>query len=290
DSSHRGAAPPEARQALGAACAPRQHEDWAGACAHDARPGCPARRRGPGPARGGGGVRGAGRAGGAGGRRAGLALGAGIRAAQRAPGARAGDRAAGLAGPAVPAHHLGTGAANPRRPAHLRRILHPVLAVAADFPRGPVVGVRARLHPVRRTRGRRLVAVAAPSAEGAPGSRRALTPAFFRDFLLAAGCGCPTLRLPACTATTHTLITSPRRGNTKPMAKKKATTKKAAAPKKAAKPAAPKAIKEPLSKSGLVAHIANATAVAAKDVRAVLGALEGAIHASLNKKGAGSFT
>ena len=73
------------------------------------------------------------------------------------------------------------------------------------------------------------------------------------------------------------------------MAKKKATTKKAA-PKKAAKPAAPKAIKEPLTKSGLVAHIANATDVAAKDIRAVLGALEGAIQGSLNKKGAGSFT
>ena len=73
------------------------------------------------------------------------------------------------------------------------------------------------------------------------------------------------------------------------MAKKKATTKKAA-PKKAAKPAAPKAIKEPLNKSALVAHIANATEVAAKDIRAVLSALEGAIHGSLNKKGAGSFT
>jgi nucleoid DNA-binding protein len=79
------------------------------------------------------------------------------------------------------------------------------------------------------------------------------------------------------------------------MAKKKATTKKAAPKKaakaaKAAKPAAPKAIKEALSKSGLVAHIANATSVAAKDVRAVIGALEGAIHGSLSKKGAGSFT
>ena len=80
------------------------------------------------------------------------------------------------------------------------------------------------------------------------------------------------------------------------MATKKAPTKKApakkAAPKKAAaaKPAAPKPIKEALSKSGLVAHIADATSVAAKDIRAVLGALEGAIHGSLNKKGAGSFT
>ena len=67
--------------------------------------------------------------------------------------------------------------------------------------------------------------------------------------------------------------------------KKKAAPKKAA---KAAKPAAPKAIKEALTKSGLVAHIADATSVAAKDVRAVIAALEGAIHGSLSKKGAGS--
>ncbi|MBB1472669.1 MULTISPECIES: HU family DNA-binding protein [unclassified Luteimonas] len=76
------------------------------------------------------------------------------------------------------------------------------------------------------------------------------------------------------------------------MAKKatKAVTK--AAPKKAAaKPAAaPKPIKEALTKSGLVAHIAEATGVAAKDVRAVMGALEGAVHASVSKKGAGAFT
>lgn len=71
------------------------------------------------------------------------------------------------------------------------------------------------------------------------------------------------------------------------MAKKKVATKKKAA---AAKPAAPKPIKEALSKSGLVAHIAESTDVAAKDVRAVIAALEGAIHASLSKKGAGSFT
>ena len=69
---------------------------------------------------------------------------------------------------------------------------------------------------------------------------------------------------------------------------KKAAPKKAAA---AAKPAAaPKAIKEALTKSGLVAHLAEATSVAAKDVRSVLAALEGAVAASVNKKGAGSFT
>src|SRR5690606_18941227 len=55
------------------------------------------------------------------------------------------------------------------------------------------------------------------------------------------------------------------------MAKKaKKATKKVAPKKAAAKPAAPKPIKEALSKSGLVAHIANATGVAAKDVRAVM--------------------
>jgi nucleoid DNA-binding protein len=73
------------------------------------------------------------------------------------------------------------------------------------------------------------------------------------------------------------------------MAKKKTAAKKAA-PKAAAKPAAPKPIKEALSKSGLVAHISDATGVAAKDVRAVMGALEGAVHGSISKKGAGSFT
>jgi nucleoid DNA-binding protein len=76
------------------------------------------------------------------------------------------------------------------------------------------------------------------------------------------------------------------------MAKKAKKAVKKAAPKKAAaaKPAAPKPIKEALSKSGLVAHIATATGVAAKDVRAVMASLEGAVHGSVSKKGAGSFT
>ena len=73
------------------------------------------------------------------------------------------------------------------------------------------------------------------------------------------------------------------------MAKKKATSKKAA-PKAAAKPAAQKPIKEALSKSGLVAHIADNSGVAPRDVRAVLSSLEGAMAASVNKKGAGTFT
>ena len=62
------------------------------------------------------------------------------------------------------------------------------------------------------------------------------------------------------------------------------------AKKAAAKPAAPKAIKEALGKSGLVAHIAEAAGVAAKDVRAVLAALESAVHGSISSKGVGSFT
>jgi len=73
------------------------------------------------------------------------------------------------------------------------------------------------------------------------------------------------------------------------MATKK--TAKAKPASKAASPsAAPKPIKEALSKSGLVACIAEASGVAAKDVRAVLAALEGAVHGSVHKKGAGSFT
>ena len=71
-------------------------------------------------------------------------------------------------------------------------------------------------------------------------------------------------------------------------------TKKAAkgskAPKAAAAPAATKPIKDALNKSGLVAHLAEASGVAARDVRAVLSALEGAVAGSVHKKGAGSFT
>lgn len=74
---------------------------------------------------------------------------------------------------------------------------------------------------------------------------------------------------------------------------KKAAPKKAvkkAATKVAAKPAAAKPIKEALTKSGLVAHLAEAANVAAKDVRNVLAALETAVTSSVHKKGAGSFT
>ena len=72
--------------------------------------------------------------------------------------------------------------------------------------------------------------------------------------------------------------------------KKVATKKKAAPAKAAAKPSVLKPIKEALSKSGLVAHLAEASGVLAKDVRAVMAALEGAVASSVHKKGAGSFT
>lgn len=66
-------------------------------------------------------------------------------------------------------------------------------------------------------------------------------------------------------------------------------TKKKVAKKAASKGGASKPIKDVMSKSALVACIAGATEVAPKDVRAVMAALEGAIHASVCKKGAGMF-
>jgi len=79
------------------------------------------------------------------------------------------------------------------------------------------------------------------------------------------------------------------------MATKKASkaASKKAAPKKAASKAAaakPKPIKDVLSKAALTAHLAEATNLAAKDVRAVLAALEETVQGSVSKKGAGAFT
>jgi nucleoid DNA-binding protein len=55
-------------------------------------------------------------------------------------------------------------------------------------------------------------------------------------------------------------------------------------------PAAPKVIKEALSKSALVAHIAEQTSLSNKDVKAVLSSLEETVAASVAKKGVGTFT
>ncbi|MEO5595520.1 MAG: HU family DNA-binding protein [Lysobacteraceae bacterium] len=69
----------------------------------------------------------------------------------------------------------------------------------------------------------------------------------------------------------------------------KKTTKVKAAPKSAAT-VSHKPIKDALSKSALVTHISEASGVIAKDVRAVMAALEGAVAGSIHKKGSGSFT
>ncbi|KAF1704911.1 HU family DNA-binding protein [Pseudoxanthomonas suwonensis] len=84
----------------------------------------------------------------------------------------------------------------------------------------------------------------------------------------------------------------------KPAAKKAATkaakttaVKKTAAPKKAAaapKKAAP--LKEVLGKSALIKHLSETSGVVAKDVKAVLAAVEDAVSGAISKKGAGTFT
>jgi nucleoid DNA-binding protein len=78
------------------------------------------------------------------------------------------------------------------------------------------------------------------------------------------------------------------------MAKAKKSVKKSArkpASKSARKttPKAPQSIKSVLTKSALVAHLADAAQVAAKDARALLAALENAILASIGRKSAGTF-
>ena len=59
--------------------------------------------------------------------------------------------------------------------------------------------------------------------------------------------------------------------------------------KKSPKKLAPKAVKTVLSKSALVHHLAGISGAAAKDVRAVIQALEHTIHASISKKGPRTF-
>jgi nucleoid DNA-binding protein len=70
---------------------------------------------------------------------------------------------------------------------------------------------------------------------------------------------------------------------------KKSARKPAKQPARKAAPKAPQSIKSVLTKSALVAHLADAAKVAAKDVRALLAALEETIRASINKKGPRTF-
>lgn len=86
---------------------------------------------------------------------------------------------------------------------------------------------------------------------------------------------------------------APAKAIRKPAAGKTAKpAKKAGARSAAAKPAAGplKPIKESFNKSGLVNHLAASAGVEPKGVKAVLAALEGTMVASINRKGAGSFT
>jgi len=74
------------------------------------------------------------------------------------------------------------------------------------------------------------------------------------------------------------------------MAKAKKSVKKSAKkPARKSTPKAPQSIKTVLTKSALVAHLAEAAQVAAKDVRALLAALEETIRVSIGKKGPRTF-
>jgi len=74
------------------------------------------------------------------------------------------------------------------------------------------------------------------------------------------------------------------------MAKAKKSVKKAAKkPAKKSAPKAPQSINTVLTKSALVAHLADAAQVAAKDARALLAALEETIRVSISKKGPRTF-
>jgi stage V sporulation protein SpoVS len=71
------------------------------------------------------------------------------------------------------------------------------------------------------------------------------------------------------------------------MAKAKKSARKPA--KKPAPKSAAKAVKGVLNKSALIHHLAGTSGAAAKDVRAVLAALEGTIQSAIGKKGARVF-
>ena len=70
----------------------------------------------------------------------------------------------------------------------------------------------------------------------------------------------------------------------------KSTAKKNTKTKAAPTAASIKPIKEALSKSALIAHLAEQASVEAKHVKAVLAALEHTVLGAVHKKGAGNFT
>ncbi len=81
----------------------------------------------------------------------------------------------------------------------------------------------------------------------------------------------------------------------KPAAKKaapakKAPAKKAAAPKAAPAPKKPLKVSESMSKTQVLTHIAEATALSRKQVQGVVDELSAVIEAHVSKKGVGEFT
>jgi nucleoid DNA-binding protein len=102
-------------------------------------------------------------------------------------------------------------------------------------------------------------------------------------------------KTPAKKAAAKAPVKAPAAKKAAAKAPAKAPAKKAAAakaaPKAAAKAGEPmKPIAKPLSKQGLVAHIAERAAVDLKTVKSVIMGLEETILASLHKKGARAFT
>lgn len=83
--------------------------------------------------------------------------------------------------------------------------------------------------------------------------------------------------------------------NSTKTASKKTSTGKSAAKKtsgtpRTGAPASMKPIATAMNRSGLIAHLAEATAMEARAVRTLMAALEATILASVHKKGLGSFT
>lgn len=74
------------------------------------------------------------------------------------------------------------------------------------------------------------------------------------------------------------------------MAVKKKAKKKTAKKKAVAAPAAVKAIKEPMTKTGLYSAIADKTGLSKKEVGAVFDELTSIVHGHIKKRAAGSFT
>src|SRR5437764_2202568 len=70
----------------------------------------------------------------------------------------------------------------------------------------------------------------------------------------------------------------------------KSAVKKASGAVRGGSPAPMKPISTPLNRSGLIAHLAEVTAMEAKIVRTLMAAFEATILASVHKKGSGSFT